>query len=878
MNKHHHYYQLFLFLSFVLLSNGKEESHIRSLKNNKPKDTPSPTTPSPTAIPTVSTPPPVREPTQNPPPSPPSGGTTIYTTLKLSPFYLTLTSESTASFNLDTTTLVKETKQYFDNYISSKVPAYSPEVSQLDITIMEESTRLRKRRKLSNEDNKDGSNNNNPYKIVEIQSEAAFSNTEVPTADEMKEMQLQIFDEEYINKIESIDATYSFGSFKATASATYPQLNENDVGDVGDKSEDETTIGGNMNYIDDEKGGTNIGGVAGGVSAALVLLCVASLLYVKSKRAKEQDGQQRKQKTLFPISQSEDDLKDDWMKGGTFSSTQDEDQEGRRKEKYSSRHTTYVLAEGNVNSNAHIVSNDDGSGFEAIYKIQGELSPNLTNLYSSPSRMAKSCSMSVRSKAMQSIDNYSLDGSYALDTTNNTGDAMLGRVLALNSYQCETLESPEVTSQCNESASVDISMYSYSHEAQGDFETIWNKKSAVKATKTGSPSQRQTIKDLRAAAALNHSSPQKDVIVFDGSPTISPAIDEKIMNKREEVHTQSQTLPNALRTTSLMDECLSSQGSVASNMDNSQDSFDSGLDNSITEELEDDSVQVSHDTKQNQIKPNSAMLNDTNGVNKAEKQNGILQNVETEKLNENYQVIETEKMIGNYQVIETEKLSDSKMIPKSFQRSSSNLPKTKHRHKITITTAPPPQPPQTPEKFPIQSAKNIKRRTKYNVNRRSDNYDSDSSESSEQDESSYSSNEESVDEPKPIPSKHINEPKSLQSKHDNSKTGKRKDGTIRPALIDHNYIPSARPNNVPRHQYGVLKNRPDMASCNLENARNSRKNRLAKSMDIPNKDRGDTTPNSKAEIASNLRRSRLQKQKIIPRSESTILRDSRLKY
>ena len=118
------------------------------------------------------------------------------------------------------------------------------------------------------------------------------------------------------------------------------------------------------------------------------------------------------------------------------------------------------MEECDDSSNAHIVSNDDGSGFEAIYKSRGEVSSYLTSFFTS-SNIIHSSSTPLKSKANQSMETYSLDGSYALDNTNNTGDLMLlGRVLALNEYECEHLESPDLASQCNESASLDVSMYS----------------------------------------------------------------------------------------------------------------------------------------------------------------------------------------------------------------------------------------------------------------------------------------------------------------------------------------------------------------------------------------------------------------------------------
>lgn len=97
-------------------------------------------------------------------------------------------------------------------------------------------------------------------------------------------------------------------------------------------------------------------------------------------------------------------------------------------------------------------------------------------------------------------------------------------------------------------------------------------------------------------------------------------------------------------------------------------------------------------------------------------------------------------------------------------------------------------------------------------------------------------------------------------------TLKKKDGTNRPVLVDNNYIPSYHSNTIARHQYGILQNRPNNAPWSLENARNVRKNRLAKCIDASynDKKKKTETSNSKAEIASNLRRTRLQQQKAKP--------------
>ena len=261
------------------------------------------------------------------------------------------------------------------------------------------------------------------------------------------------------------------------------------------------------------------------------------------------------------------------------------------------------------------------------------------------------------------------------------------------------------------------------------------------------PSQRRTIKDLRAAAALSHLSPQTDVIIFYGSPSVSPV---KTLNETKKHHTLSTALPtDALRTTSLMDECLSSQSSVASNMmDKSQESFDSIMDKNVVNDPEHDSVtmnsttsfpeQLSYNTKENQIDPDPdpATLNKRNGaMKKSEKFNYLLQNTETEESNDNYQVIESKKSIGNYQVIETERFNDSKTIPKSFKRSSSNLPPYKetptqnHYHNSSSTSA---------------AAPTITRKKSYSVGKGEYNFadfDRESSDSSEDDEYSYVSKE-----------------------------------------------------------------------------------------------------------------------------------------
>ena len=205
------------------------------------------------------------------------------------------------------------------------------------------------------------------------------------------------------------------------------------------------------------------------------------------------------------------------------------------------------------------------------------------------------------------------------------------------------------------------------------------------------------------------------------------------------------------------------------------------------------------------------------------------------------------------EIIKSLKLKDS-MTQKTFQNLLRGRllicpPIRKPRHRITITIAPPPQRrlPQLPEKNPIQSAK---------VNSNFADFDRESSDSSEDDEYSYVSKEESVDEPKSVP-----------SKNGNTNIGKQNDGTIRPVLVNNNYIPSNRSNTIARHQYGISQNRPNKASWSLENARNARKNRLAKSIDASynDKKKKTETSNSKAEIASNLRRTRLQQQKAKPR-------------
>ncbi len=196
---------------------------------------------------------------------------------------------------------------------------------------------------------------------------------------------------------------------------------------------------------------------------------------------------------------------------------------------------------------------------------------------------------------------------------------------------------------------------------------------------------------------------------------------------------------------------------------------------------------------------------------------------------------------GSYRVIETERVHNT-VMPKS--------PLQKRKAKITvITEAPsPPPPPKTPVpgRFPIQAA---------NSYRSPHNYVEDSeSELSEKYESGSGMDDNSMSDESDM------DFASQQVKNDKRMTGKQREGILRPALVDCNHFPTSHPNPAYLNDYdnrSIVKN----LAYDPAEARNSRKNRLTRSLIVDPSRKCNVENHSKAELASNLRKTRLQQQR-----------------
>lgn len=208
---------------------------------------------------------------------------------------------------------------------------------------------------------------------------------------------------------------------------------------------------------------------------------------------------------------------------------------------------------------------------------------------------------------------------------------------------------------------------------------------------------------------------------------------------------------------------------------------------------------------------------------------------------------------GSYRVIETERVHNIAM-PKSSPQ--------KRKAKITVITEAP-SPPKTPDpgRFPIQAA---------NSYRAPHNYVEDSeSESSEKYESGSGMDDNSMGDESDV------EFASQQVKNDKRMIGKQKEGIIRPALVDCNHFPSTHPNPAHRNNYDNNRSIGKNLAYDPAEARNSRKNRLTRSLIVDPSRKCNVENHSKAELASNLRKTRLQRQQVSSPKVSRSMRNSR---
>lgn len=391
-------FHILVFLSLIIFCDGK--THLRTLQGgqgNKKTKAPVPA-PSPVAAPT-----------------PPFGG--FVKVVDLEPFYLTLTSNDDANeIIVDKEQLQLFIKLYFDFYFQNNDNSYSLLDSEFSATILSDANNNnRKKRRILVTDS-------SVTKVVQIDGSTSFDKTKAPTKPELDILVGEIFGDEFVNVIEIQDFGTSIGSITAEVSFTNPNAPESE------------TIG----------GGSNAGGISGGVIGAVAVMCMASLAYIKYKQKRhnvDKDPEKEQSTTPSPA-------KYDFVKRNRNNNRSERKKNSKRK-----------------TSTTDVVANNDGSVFETVYSIP--VSSSLKKFFN-PSNLNKGDDNNNEADD----DDFSLNGSVAIDESKpNIGDKMLNEVLALSHIDADNLVSPisNLDDTHGMVDSMDMSNYTFSHESNNPF-------------------------------------------------------------------------------------------------------------------------------------------------------------------------------------------------------------------------------------------------------------------------------------------------------------------------------------------------------------------------------------------------------------------------
>ncbi len=513
-------------------------------------------------------------------PEPTSKEETI--SFSLQPVYLTLQSPLYSSFYIEWLT-----KTYIQKYFEDIF-----KIEDIDISIKpinnngRRNTRTRRLRRRTSQIQRKRQqqrryhflrhlNKNSDGIIYEILSSIQFQNKKAPTAELMENISQTIFDDEYLQVLvkNNIISEESLIEDANIISFTNP-LNDDDnktakngnggnVDGASSNGNSETINGdGSRNKVKDKM----IGGVIGSVA----LLCVASMMFVKMKRNKNDDesGHRHSPNDKSRSTDGHNVLFDAQIFARTLrrfnigagrrydgDSSDEEDLDHdhhshtrRRKNNRSLHNACSAATTTSINNNTDIVPNDDASAFETVYSTsQGHIpiSPSLQQFFTaSPNHKRTLSTLSKHD------DVYSLDGSFAIDNRKpNMGEEMLDHVLSMNDYDStiiideddhesssEFYENGISNSLLNESSDIvseaDASTFSFSNHVSNDVQsdTCEMLPNDNDRKYSESSSKRQKIEDLLETASIQpkqYYSPQKSHIIVEGISS-SNALDEGV--------------------------------------------------------------------------------------------------------------------------------------------------------------------------------------------------------------------------------------------------------------------------------------------------------------------------------------------------------------
>lgn len=764
-------------------------------------------------------------------------------------FYLTfqiLDATSSSLNDIQESKILQVTKRHIDDYFYNMFT-----VDNIVISVKNLSNSRRKLRRKQQYDH----DHRRRWMLDDQQLEATyqisgsiqFQNNKAPTANLMDLISLQLFDDEYISLLEKKGITTD--SIKASVSFNNPNENGKDK-EVGDGA---TTSGAsNNNNLETIGGGetNNRGGIIGGVLGSFAILCMASLLLVKMQRDNKQGDDQDKSSngghSLLTSQIFEKTLRS-FNLGSRHNgaSSDEEDNTGHDNglnHKYRKPHHRGLrnnASKTRVEKNTDVMTNDDGSVFETVYSIQGGLdppvSPSLKRCFSmSPRRMTSpginSYSGKRRGQDTVSVvgadDTYSLNGAIDEDKP-NMGDEMLDHVLSMNDYDSsiividpdsfndENMQKSGDESVSNhdlgnnndddsaEISAADMSTFSFSHH--------YSDAQSVQSTK------RQTIKDLRVAASKRYFSPEKSHIICEGTET-SPGIDVVRVSPEKE------------KPISLVEKATSFFGSLVDGNDNDT-SLDSNHFSAFGDDILDNDFQ------------SPAQLEATPSSNHREME-------ELPKISS--RIVETE-MTDVTEATETGRNPQTEMFesveigPNPLTRTNtSNFVKNRN-FKITVETSAPP-PPKTPDRYPFQDLNRGKKNSRRNMSAH------DYSESESSDDEYYSEDETTFIQ---------NDCYPIQSQRSKENHVPTKTSTSNGQVTHHgnNSQSNSVQQNIIKHQYTrrITTRRDQYKVVDAADARNARRKRLSKSIE---RNSNKVLNSSKAEKAANLRKTRLQTQKL----------------
>ena len=847
-----------------LLKNNDDKS-----KNGSEKDTssspPPPPPPSPPSSDTDIKKPtsaPIKTPGNNNKPSSSSSKDSM--SFPFQQFYLTF--QTTSSSGDDTSSslddieeskILQVTKRHIDDYFYNMFKVVNIVISVRKIT--KSNRRLRRQQQYDPLYRRMEDTNEATYTIS---GSIQFQNDSAPTANLMEVISLQLFDDRYILMLEKKGITTD--SLKASVSFTNPNESKIDKGVVdGATTGDGSSNNNNLETIGG--GGSNRGGIIGGVLGSFAILCMASLLFVKMKRDNKQgDDQDNSNRGGHSLLTSQ--IFERTLRGFNFVSRhngESSDEEDNRmtghdhgpKHKYRRTHRGGLrnhATKTHMAKNTDVMTNDDGSVFETVYSIQGghapPLSPSLKLCFSiSPRRMTSHGINSHNGKGrgndivsvVGADDTYSLNGSFAIDDGKpNMGDEMLDHVLSMNDYDSNIIvidpdsfngvksqkSGDELISNhdlennndaLNDSAEIseaDISTFSFSNHF---------------SDAPSGQKKRQTIRDLRIAASKRYFSPEKNHIIFERTAT-SPGIDIVRVS------------PEKQKPISIVGKATSDIGSLM-DVNDSDTSHDSNQFSAVGEDILDNDSQSPAQF--------AATANTQEHVNH---QSSHYEGME-EPLKISSRIMETEFTEANiWPNPQTDTFEAVEIGPNPLTRTNTSNFVKNRKFKITVETSAPP-PPKTPERYPFQD---LNRGKKVNNSQRvmsTHNY-SESDSSDDEDDECYSGDESTFTEYTSYP---IQSQRSKEN-HVPTNTSTSKGQEVHHGNTTH--LNSLQQNIIkPKYTRRITSRREKYPIVDAADARNARRKRLTKSMERNTK---SILNFSKAEKAANLRKMRLQTQKL----------------